>query len=64
MKQKDSEYKNSKDKSKLLVKCFAISFTKIAPISAKNVPELLEMSLSEPRKKSNERIAISKFALQ
>ena len=75
MKQKDSEYKNSslvgqidckntKEKSKLLVKCFVNSFTKIPPISARNVPKLPEMSLFEPRKKSKKRIAISKLALQ
>ena len=75
MKLKDSEYKkcylvgqidrkNTKEKSKLLVKCFANSFTKIPPISARNVPKLPEMSLFEPRKKSKERIAISKLALQ
>ena len=75
MKLKDSEYKNSspvgqidrkntKDKSKLLVKCFVNSFTKIPPISARNVPNSPEMSLFEPRKKSKKRIAISKLALQ
>ena len=75
MKLKDSEYKhssplgqsdrkNTKDKSKLLVKCFANSFTEIPPISARNVPKLPEMSLFEPRKKSKKRIAISKLALQ
>ena len=75
MKLKDSEYKNSylvgqidrkktKDKSKLLVKCFVNSFTKIPPISARSVPKLPEMSLFEPRKKSKKRIAISKLALQ
>ena len=75
MKLKDSEYKNSslvsqidrkntKEKSKLLVKCFVNSFTKIPPISARNVPKLPEMSLFEPRKKSKKRIAISKLALQ
>ena len=75
MKLKHSEYKNSslvgqtdrkntKDKSKLLVKCFVNSFTKIPAISARNVPKLPEMSLFEPRKKSRRRIAISKLALQ
>ena len=75
MKLKDSEYKNSssvsqidrkntKEKSKLLVKCFANSFTKIPPRSARNVPKLPEMSLFEPRKKPKKRIAISKLALQ
>ena len=75
MKLKDSEYKNSslvpqmdrkntKDKSKLLVKCFVNSFTKIPPISAGIVPKLPEMSLFEPRKKSKKRILISKSALQ
>ena len=72
---KDSMYKNSplvsqidrkntKDKSKLLVKCFVNSFTKIPPISAKNMPKLPEMSLLEPRKKSTKRIAISELTLQ
>ena len=56
--------KNTKDKSKLLVKCFVNSFTKIPPISARNVPKLPEMSLFEPRKKSKKRIAISKLVLQ
>ena len=75
MKLKDSEYKNSsvvsqidrkntKDKSKLLVKCFVNSFKKIPPISDRNVPKLPEMSLFEPTKKSKIRIAISKLALQ
>ena len=75
MKLKDSEYKNSsqvghidrkntKEKRKLLVKCFVKSFTKIPPISARNVPKLPEMSLFEPTKKSKKRIAISKLALQ
>ena len=56
--------KNTKKQSGLLVKCSVNSFTKIPPISARNVPKLPEMSLFEPRKKSNKRIAISKFALQ
>ena len=75
MKLKDSEYKNSslvsesdrkntKDKSKSLVKCFVNSFTKIPPISARNVPKLPEMSLYEPRKNPKKRVAISKLALQ
>ena len=75
VKLKNSEYKNSslvsqidrkntKEKSKLLVKCFVTSFTKIPPISPRNVPKLPELSLFEPRKKSKKRIAISKFALQ
>ena len=62
MKLKDSEYKNSslvseidrkntKDKSKLLVNCFVKSFTKIPPVSARNVPKMPEMSLFEPRKR-------------
>ena len=74
MKLKDREYKNSslvsqvnrkntKDKSKLLAKSFVNSFTKVPPISARNVPKLPEMSLFEPRKKSKKRIAISKLAL-
>ena len=75
MKLKDSEYKNSslvsqidckntKEKSKLLLKCFVKSFTKIPPISAKNLPKLPEMSLFEPTKNSKKRIAISKLALE
>ena len=75
MKLKDSEYKssslvgqidltNTKEKSKLLVKCFVNPFTEIPPISARNVPKVPEMSLCEPRKKSKKRIAISKLALQ
>ena len=55
VKLKDSEYKNSslvsqidckntKDKSKSLVKCFVNSFTKNPPISARNVPKLPAMS--------------------
>ena len=75
MKQKDSEYKKfslvgqinckiTKEKSKIFVKCFVNSSTKIPPISARNVPKLPEMSLFEPRKKSKKRIAISKLALQ
>ena len=68
MKLKDSEYKNSslvsqidrkntKEKSKLLLKCFVNSFTKTSPISARTVPKLPEMSPFEPRKKSKKRIA-------
>ena len=75
VKLKDREYKNSsiigqidrkntKNIGKLLVKCFVNSFTKIPPISARNVPKLPEVSLFEPRKKSKKRIAISKLALQ
>ena len=75
MKLKDSEYKksslvgqidrkNTKDNSKLLVKCFAKSFTKIPPISARNAPKLPEMSVFETRKNSKKRIAISKLGLQ
>ena len=56
--------RNKREKSKLLVKCFVNSFTKIPPISARNVPKLPEMSFFEPRKKSKKRIAISKLALQ
>ena len=44
--------KNTKEKSKLLSKCFVNSLTKIPPISARNVPKLPEMSLFEPTKKS------------
>ena len=72
--QKDSEYrisslvgqidcKNTKEKSKLLVKCFVNSFRKKPPISARNVPKLPEMSFFEPRKQSQKRIAISKLAI-
>ena len=75
MKPKDSEYRNSslvgqidrkntKDKSELLVKCFVNSFTKNPPISARNVPQVPEMSLFEPREKSHKRMATSKFVLQ
>ena len=75
MKLKDSEYKNSslvgqivrkktKEKSKLLVKCFVNSFTQNPPVSARNVPKLPEMSLFEPRKKSKKRIAISKSLIR
>ena len=75
MKLKDSESKNSslvsqidrkntKEKSKLLLKCFVNSFTKIPPVSARNVPNLPEMSLFEPQKKSKKGIVISKLALQ
>ena len=56
--------KNTEEKSKVLVKCFVNSFTKIPPIPARNVPKLPEMSLFEPRKKSKKRIGISKLALQ
>ena len=56
--------KNTKYKSKLGVKCFVNSFTKVPPISARNVPKLPKMSLFEPTKKSKKRIAISKLALQ
>ena len=75
VKLKDSKYKNSslvsqihrkntKVKSKLLLKCFVNSFTKIPPISARNLPKLPGMSLFEPRKKSKKRIVISKLTLQ
>ena len=75
MKLKDSEHKNSslvgqidckntKEKSKLLVNCFVNTFRKNPPISARNLPKPPEMSLFEPRKKSEKRIAISKQALQ
>ena len=55
---------NTKEKSKLLVKCFVNSFRKNAPISAKNMPKLPEMSLFERRKRSKKRIAISNLAVQ
>ena len=66
VKQKDSEYKisspvgqmdckNTKEKSKLLVKCFVDSVRKNPPISASNVPKLPGMSLFEPRKKSKKK---------
>ena len=75
VKQKDREYKNSflvgqidckntEEKSKLRAGCFVSSFRKNPQISDRNVPKLPEMSLFEPRKKSQERIAISKLALQ
>ena len=75
VKQKDSGYKNSslvgqsdwkntKEKSTLPVKCFVNSFRKNSPTSARNVPKMPEMALFEPRKKSKKRIAISKLALQ
>ena len=75
MKREDREYKNpsvvgqidcknTKEKSKLLVKCFVNSFRKNPPISARNVPKLPESSLFEPRKRSKKRIVISKLALQ
>ena len=75
MKLKDSEYKNSsligqidskntKEKSKLRVKCFVNSFRENPAISARNEPKLPEMPLFEPRKKSKKRIAVSKSALQ
>ena len=62
VKQKDSEHKiscligqndckNTKEKSKLHVKCFVNSFRKNPLISARNVPKLPEISLFEPRKK-------------
>ena len=46
---------NMKEKSKLVVKRFVNSFTKIPPISARNVPKLPEMSLFEPKKKFREK---------
>ena len=58
------DYKNTKEESKLLIKCFVNSLKKNPPISARNVAKLPEMSLFEPRKKSKKRIAISKLALQ
>ena len=75
MKLKDSEFqysslvgqvdsKNTKEKSKVLVKCFVNSLTKIPPISARNVPKLPAMSPFEPRKKSKKKMATSKIALQ
>ena len=75
VKLKDGEYKssslvgqmdgkNTKKKSKILVKCFVNSFTKVPPISARNVPKVPETSLFEPRKKSKKRRAISNLALQ
>ena len=56
--------KNTKDKSKLLLKWFVNSFRKNPPICARNVLKLPEMSLFKQRKKSEKRIAISEFALQ
>ena len=52
--------KNRKKKIKLLLKCFVNSCRKNSPISARNVPQLPERSLFEPRKRSKKRIAISK----
>ena len=62
VKQKDSKYessplvdqidcKNTKEKSKLLVKCFGNSFRKNPSISARNVPKVPGISLFESRKK-------------
>ena len=73
MKEKDSEYKNSslvgqidckntKKKSKLVVKCFVNSFRKNTPISARNVPKLPEMSLVKPRKKSKKKVSNLKIS--
>ena len=56
----DSEYKNftlvgqidckkTKEKSKLLAKCFVNSFRKNPPISATNVPKLPGIPLLKPR---------------
>ena len=56
--------KNRKKKINLLLKGFASSFRKNPPIFAGNVPKLPKMSLFEPRKKSQKRMATSKFALQ
>ena len=75
VKQRDREYKNSfpvgqidckntKENSKLLVKCFDNPFRKNSPICAGNVPKLPNMSLFKPREKSLKRMATSKFALQ
>ena len=74
VKQKDSQYKNftlvvqidckkTKEKSKLLQKCFVNSFRKNPPISARNVPKLPGIPLFEPRKKSKKRIASTKVSL-
>ena len=74
VKQKDSQYKNftlvvqidckrTKEKSKLLVKCFVNSCRKNRPICARNVPKLPEIPLFEPRKKSKKRIASTKISL-
>ena len=59
VKLKDIEYKNSslisqigrkntKKKSKLLLKFFVNSFTKFPPISARNVPKLPDLKISSP----------------
>ena len=74
VKEKDSKYKESfqvgqiycknTKENRLLVRCFVNSLRKNPPISARNVPGLPEMSLSEPRKKSKKRIVITKLALQ
>ena len=61
VKQKDGGYRNSspvgyidckntKEKSKLLLKCFVNSCRVNPPISDRNVPKLPEMSLFEPKK--------------
>ena len=75
VKEKDSEYNNftvvgqidckkTKEKSKLMTKCFVNSFRKNHPISATNVPKLPGRPLFKPRKKTKKRIAISKLAVQ
>ena len=56
--------KKSKKKMKLLLKWFSASFKKNPPICAENVPKVPKMSLIEPREKSQNRMATSKFALQ
>ena len=74
MKQRDSQYKNftlvvqidckrTKEKSKLLVKCFVNSCRKNRPICARNVPKLPEIPLFEPRKKSKKRKANTRISL-
>ena len=50
-----SDYKNTKEKSKLLVKCFVNSFRKNPPISARNVPKLPELSLFFTKKQVKEK---------
>ena len=66
MKLKDSEYKksslvgqidrqNTKDKSKLVVKCFVNSFRKNTPISARNVPKNAWSVIFWTKKKGKEK---------
>ena len=58
------ERKKRKKKIKLLLEWFANSFRKNPPIYAGNVRKLPQMLLFEPREKSQESMATSKFALE